>query len=431
MTRAIRALHFGLVALTLVLFGSVAGAEPKQKISVLGLEAVVGANGQIDPADTAFAKELTKEIRSRVNNSKSFVLTKDQRELVDEKLMGNCGAELPQCMAPIGASVSADLLLFGKVANLKGQGYKVSLTLVNVPRRQIVGSDANAVITPAETRNPGLANWVREHYKKLTGESSDGTVIITAAGANGGRVLVNGETKETLKSGTATLSLPEGRYRITVEADGFKLWEQDGVTVSADKATELRPDLAKSGGTEPVDTNPNKIDTTTGTENLMTREGTVSTTKKSKTIFKVAAAVGLGGAAITGAAWIYYWQKTKDFDVPENVSVMKGGTTLGENASVGNGDCGKLTFSDGDNGPTAKSFKSSCSAYDKTKILVPTTIGLGLVGGAALVYILMSKDSTEERPAGVTGHRVKKRRNLIVTPVVTPDGTGATLRFDW
>jgi hypothetical protein len=44
----------------------------------------------------------------------------------------------------------------------------------------------------------------------------------------------------------------------------------------------------------------------------------------------------------------------------------------------------------------------------------------------------MSKDNTEQAPTGnATGRRVKTRRNLIVTPVVSPDGTGATLRFDW
>src|SRR5687767_13117009 len=98
MTRTLRAIQLGLAALTLVLFGSVATAGPKQKIAVLGLEAVVGANGQIDPADTKFAKELTAELRARANTSKAYDLTKDQRELVDEKLMNNCASEQAQCM---------------------------------------------------------------------------------------------------------------------------------------------------------------------------------------------------------------------------------------------------------------------------------------------------------------------------------------------
>ncbi|HLL25457.1 MAG TPA: carboxypeptidase-like regulatory domain-containing protein, partial [Kofleriaceae bacterium] len=297
--------------MTLVLFVSVASAAPKQKIAILGIEAVVGANNQIDPADTRFAKELTTELRSRANNSKLFELTKDQRELVDEKLMNNCGAEHPQCMAPIGASMGADVLLFGKVANLKGGGYKVTLTLVSVGKRQIIASDPNAIIAVGDTKNPGLANWVREHYRKITGEGGEGTLIITAPGATAGRVLVEGETKDSLKSGTATITLPEGRYRVGVEADGFKLWEQEGVTISADRPTELKPTLVRA-----------KVDDVRSDENgkveegtLLRREGTLSSKKGNKTLFKVVAAVGLGGAAVGGVIWGYeYFGPIKSFD---------------------------------------------------------------------------------------------------------------------
>src|SRR5207249_3521260 len=39
---------------------------------------------------------------------------------------------------------------------------------------------------------------------------------------------------------------------------------------------------------------------------------------------------------------------------------------------------------------------------------------------------------SERAPAGATtGRRSKPPRNLVVTPVVTPDGAGATLRLDW
>jgi hypothetical protein len=428
MTRAIRAIQFGLVALTLVLFGSVASAEPKQKIAVLGVEAVVGANGQIDPADTQFAKELTKELRSRANISKSYILVKDQRELVDEKLMNNCGNEAPQCMAPIGASMGADVLLFGKVANAKDRGYKVNLTLVDVRKRQGIGSDT-ATITAGEKTNPGLGNWVRDHYKKVTNESSDGQLIITAIGANGGRVLVNGETKESLKSGQATVSLSEGRYRVGVDADGFKLWEQEGVMISPDRPTELKPDLVR---TKPIDTTlPNNTDTTTtttGTEDLTSREGTISG-KKSKTVWKVAAAVGIGGAVVGGAFMAYSFKQMSDFDSYKVDGAMWEPDPA--KTKISDSDCGKGKFINGNASNVNSSFESACGAKDRMNWLVPTTIGFAAIGAGALIYVMVSKDDdTEQRPAGV-GRRVKKTKNLIVTPVVSPDNTGATLRFDW
>jgi hypothetical protein len=430
MTRAFRAIQFGLVALTLVLFASVAHAD-KQKIAVLGLEAVVGANGQIDPADTKFAKELTTELRARANNSKNFTLTKDQRELVDEKLMNNCGTEQAQCMGPIGASMGADVLLFGKVANAKG-GYKVSLTLVDVRKKTVLGTDPNSTVTAAETRNPGLGAWVREHYKKLTGEGGDGTLIIIAAGAGSGRILVNGDTRDTLKSGRAEVSLPEGRYRIGVEADGFKIWEQEGITISAEKPTELKPDLVKSK----LDSTIPQDNTTTGTDDLISREGTVSP-KKSKTMWKVAAGVGLGGAAIAGGLWIYSYTKVSgfsDYTVPDGVMFSEAGVT-----DVTPDHCGgkfqpvepqnsvHMTNAEAAQGK----FDTACAAASRTKWLVPTTIGLAAIGAGALIYLMVTKDGAESPPAGSTGRRTKKKRNLIVTPVVTQDNAGATLRFDW
>ena len=424
MNRAIRR----YVILTLVLLGSVAYAGPKQKIAVLGIEAVIGANGQIDKADVDFAKDLTKELRSRVNNSTQYELTKDQRELSDEKLMNNCGAEHPSCMAPIGASMGAEVMLFGKVENAKG-GYKVSLKLVSVAKKQQIASDPNAFIAAGDTRGANLANWVREHYRKLTGEGSEGQLVIVA-GSGGGSVYVNGELKDTLKGGTAKLTLPEGRYRIGVEADGFKLFEQEGVTISSDKPVELQPKLTKKdeGGGEVKDPGNG---TTTGTEPVIDRTGSVSG-KKNKTMFKVAAAVGLGGAGVGAIFLGYSYFKIRDYDsatvAPGTQWDPKNGDPRGT-GSVGDGDCGEGNFVGGNASSVQGKFDAACSAKSRMKWLVPVTAGLAVIGAGALIYVLVSKDE-ESPPPGTAGRRAKKK-NFVVTPVVTPDGTGATLRFDW
>ena len=430
MTRAIHACLSGFVIMTVVLLGSVAHAGPKQKMAVLGIEAVIGANGQIDPADVQFAKDLTRELRSRVNNSSMYELTKDQRELSDEKLMNNCGAEHPTCMAPIGASIGADVMLFGKVENAKG-GYKVTLKLVSVAKKQHLASDPNAFIAAADTKGVGLANWVRDHYRKLTGESANGTLVVTVPGEVSGKVLVNGEPKETLKSGSATLSLPEGRYRIGVDADGFRLWEQEGVTVSADKPTDLRPDLRKQGG-EGEGGGTTTV-TTTGTESL-SKEGVVST-KSNKTVWKVAAGVGLGGAVIGGAVMIWQWRVMKRYDSHGELAAgakFEFDDTSRMPLEAGKVDqslCGKGKITGDSSG--ASKFEDACDAKGRMPILGAVTGGLAALGAGALIYVMVSKDGTEEAPAGVSGRRAKKRKKFAVTPIVTPDGTGATLRFDW
>lgn len=420
-----------LLALTLLLLGTVAQAGPQQKVSVLGVEAVAGADGQINPADTNFAKELTKELRSRVNNSKNYTLTKDTRELVDEKLMGSCGSELPQCMGPIGTAVGADVLLFGKVANTKAGGYSVTLTLIDAKKRVKINSD-NGAVAANEVKNPGLGNWVREHYRKLTNENVDGTLVVIATGADGGRVLVGADTKEKLRNGRAEVTLPEGRYKVGVEADGFKLWESETVTITAGERQEIRPDLVKL---KPLDTKvPDpadkeiKDDSTTGTQDLLSREGTVTTTRRNKTPWKIAAGVGLGGAAVFGGYWAYsYFVDIGDYKNSTSKSMFSKPKTPGSDGkiNIGEGDC------DGNFADSAENerFHNACDAYKRTKWLIPTTVGLAVIGAGALVYVMVSKDEVETRPAGAG--RVKKKRNLLVTPVVTPDGTGATLRFDW
>jgi hypothetical protein len=317
-------------------------------------------------------------------------------------------------MGPIGNQMGAEVLLFGKLENTK-DGYKVTLKLINVARRQQLASLPNEVMTNAQTKGAPLANWARSAFKKLTGEDSDGTLVIRVSNAERGTVLVNGEPKGNLSSGTASIPLPEGRYRIGVEADGFRLWEDKEVTIRSGEPTERKNiELTKADGE--VITPPDPDGDLTG------RQNTVSS-RKSKTMWKVAAAVGIGGAAITGAVWGYsYFGPIRSY---EGASLGMFDGTPAADGTVGSAQCGKGTFS----GTDQDKFEDACAAYSRTKWLAPVTIGLAAVGFGALVYVMVSKDD-EERPAAVTGRRAKKRQ-FAVTPVVSPDGGGASVRFDW
>jgi len=75
-------------------------------------------------------------------------------------------------------------------------------------------------------------------------------------------------------------------------------------------------------------------------------------------------------------------------------------------------------------------LQSACSHYDKylLGIVVSSVLGAAVVGSFYMAY-LRDSGSSESAKTASQGHR--KRRELVVTPVVTPDGGGATLRFDW
>ena len=440
MTRALATL---LTVVTLILGGTVATAYAKPKIAILGLEAVVGANGKIDPADSQFAKTLTNELRLRAQSSKLYDPTNDKRELADEKLMSGCSNEHPSCMAPIGAQMGAEAMLFGNIENAKEKGvdgWKVSLTLISVSKKQQLQNLRKEFIAEKDAKGAALSAWALKQFKSMTGEVGEGQLVIrvVTSGVTSGTVLVNGEMKDTLKSGQATLSLPAGgKYKIGVDVDGYKLWEQENVSIGDDKTVELKPDLVKSGGTGGTDnkTQPNTNPTGPDNGNPDQREGTVSHGGSSKrTVLKITAGVALGGAAVTGALWGYkYFGDIRSFDNATlgNVRFMEnGGTVLDPGASVGPSRCGKGTFT-GDAG-AAKSandkFSAACDAHDQTKYLIPATIGLAAIGAGALIWVLAtSDDDNKEHAMG----KQRKRKNLIVTPVVSPDGTGATLRFDW
>lgn len=58
------------------------------------------------------------------------------------------------------------------------------------------------------------------------------------------------------------------------------------------------------------------------------------------------------------------------------------------------------------------------------------TIPFALVTFYAVYRGYMRSDGTEDAP-DTAGRRVRKRDRFVVTPIISPDGAGATVRFDW
>jgi len=417
-----------LACLFVALFCSVAAAKPK--IGILGVEAVVGASGKIDDADTKVAKDLTAALRERASTSTTYQLADENRELVDEKLMNNCASEAPACMGPIGQQMKVEVLLFGSIQATKQggvDGYKVNLKLINVPRRAPMQSLPNEFIPLAQTKGAALANWTRTAYKRLTGESSGGTLVIKVTNADEGTVLIDGERRDSLKSGQATIALDEGRYRVSIESGGFRVWEDKEITIRGGEATTKSVELVKADGDVVTPPDGNGV--------IIERGGTVSS-RKSTTAPKVVAAVGFGGALVVGAIAGYAWfvGPISDYEGADLSRVAFSNDVGGDNR-IGNQECGKGTFTDVGGGADAAGvngkFKDACTWYDRKTTLMVAGVGLAAVGVGGLVWYYFTKDKVEERPAGVTGRRVKKRQPFAVTPVMTPDGAGATLQFDW
>src|SRR5215212_5659983 len=108
-----------LVAAVLVLAAWCGVAAAKPKIAILGLEVVV-SGAKADPKDTQHAALLTEALRQRSRSGAgTFELAPNSnRELIDEKLAGNCDTEALVCMAPIGINLGADYLLYGRIVRV-------------------------------------------------------------------------------------------------------------------------------------------------------------------------------------------------------------------------------------------------------------------------------------------------------------------------
>jgi hypothetical protein len=135
-----RALLFACLAL--LSLGGVAWGKPK--IAILGLEVIPGPSGAVDPTVTQAARDITTDLRQRVQSDASpYTLAQNStRELTDEKLLMSCDNEAASCMAVIGAGLSADFLLYGHIEK-RGDLYRVSVRLLEVKTKsfQTTGED--------------------------------------------------------------------------------------------------------------------------------------------------------------------------------------------------------------------------------------------------------------------------------------------------
>ena len=382
-----------VVLLILGLGGSRAWAGGKPPIAILGLEVYDNGSG-IDPETTRAAKELTAALRDRAKaGTGPYTPVGGEKELIDEKLLNNCDSEAPSCMAAIGNELGAEVLMYGKIekATDKGQGiYKVSIKLLNVGRKQLTSSTVET-LPVSESTGIRATTHAKAWYAKLAGAVSGGTLAVKA-NIDRGTVLLDDETRGNLTSGALTLSgVSEGRHTLAIEAKDYQRYESQ-ITVRTGETTTQSVTMVEmsrkpSSAREPRET--------------ISREGTVTTSKRNvwKPIFYGTLAADAAAAGFT----IFAWHEA-------NTKAPPGGT---------NGQCGSGQMSN---------LNSACNWYTAHVVgwVVSGVLGAAVVGSFVMAYV---RDSGEADTKTAGGHH--KRREVAITPIITPEGGGATLRFDW
>jgi hypothetical protein len=396
-----RALSLTCLALLMVAAGSRA-AMAKDTIAVLGLE-VVDPNGTPTVQDTQVAKDLTEGLRARAKAGTGpyQLAAGSDKELADVKLLNSCD-EGTACMAAIGNQMGAAVLMYGKLEKQKG-AYQVTMKLLDVRRKALEKSSTDIIPLSQASNSAELQGWAKKIYGKLTGETSTGNVAVKLKNGDHGTILINGEEKGSITSGSGQVSgLAEGKYKLAVESEGYHRYEQD-ITVTAGQTTNVPVDLEKSGEGQVVQ-QPPPPPPPGGPEEQQSH---------------LWRNVAIGGGAATiglGAGFAIYWSKL---------------SSTGKYPGGGVFDYGyKCTTT---NGMLSGNFPDECKSgsTDKTMTYVfgiTSVVALGVTAIALVKTVTSHNDSSTEHAE--RGHRVRKPE-IVVTPVVSPTGGGATLQFDW
>jgi hypothetical protein len=398
----IRVLSSACAVLLLLALGGRAWAGGKSPIAILGLE-VTDNGGGIDPETTKAAKELTVALRDRAKGIGPYALAGGEKELIDEKLLNNCDTEAPVCMAAIGTELGVEAVLYGKIEKLTNPpSYRVSLKLLNVKSKQLVSSTVETIPLAGAT-GTGPSTHAKAWYAKLVGLNTGGTVVVKA-NIDRGTVMIDDEAKGSLANGAVTLSnVAEGRHTLAIEAKDRQRYEAT-ITVRTGETLSHNATLAAMS---------KKTKTPTGEPSG--GEGTVTATSGSniwKPVFYGSAAVEAGALGFT------------IFSIVESKSEAK--KIKNSSDPFTEKTCSSIPMTV--TGTDRDHLNSACDWHDRQLIgwVVTGVAGAAVVGSFYMAF-LRDRGHTETRTAN--GHR--KRRELAITPVLTPDGGGATLRFDW
>lgn len=393
-----RVLSSACVVLLLIVWGGRAWAGGKPPIAILGLEVYDNGSG-IDPETTKAAKDVTAALRerARVPSGPYALVLGGEKELIDEKLLNNCDSEAPACMATIGSELGAELLMYGKIEKVAQNGqnvYKVSIKLLNVLRKQLATSTVEVMPT-VDASGVKVSTHAKSWYGKLATVSVGGGSVAVKANIDRGTVLVDDDPKGNLTSGMFSYGgLTEGRHTLAIEAKDYQRYETS-ITIRNGETLQHNATLVEM---------PRKPQPVRATEPPISIEGTIAAKPRSnlwKPVFYGAVVLDAGAIGYT----IYQWRKA--------VSAAPANTT--------DANCSDATQSN--------ALKNACEHNQKNKIgfVVSSVLGAAVVGSFFMAFIRHSDGG--ETPSTSAGRR--KRRELAITPIVTPDGGGATLRVDW
>jgi hypothetical protein len=410
----------GLGLLLLAVLTSAASAKPK--LAVLGLEVI----GSLDPEQVKLARQLTIGLRERasVGTGPYELAPNSDKELVDEKLMNNCGTEALVCMAPIGLGMRADFLMFGNIEKV-GRGYHLTIKLIRVATKMPLPTFSE-IIPMADVKNDpkGVAKRV---YSKLTA-TDEGSVTIRVANVDRATVYVNDQPKGTTSSGLLTISLPEGKHRLAVVATekGWQRHEEE-LALNAGDQRNIPVELARAGQ-EPRRVTPKAP--AAGAGMVAGASGPAADTASAEARYEPAG----GKAHSERSTWTTLAMRTSVLAVVAAGGFGVSWWQLSKVGHVPGEDGGALSYS-----CFSADDRWGCKHGKLLQGLTyGTAIGAGVLATFSVIAFVKGSGGKERAVVGARGARGRQSarsawsgRALTMAPVVSASGGGAALRFQW
>jgi hypothetical protein len=237
----------GFIAVIAVVVLALPRAAFAQKPVLIHVIALDSDDASEDQADA-----LTAALRQRVRSTPTWQVAESNQSLSTLLPALRCPSRPDSaCLQRIGDQLKTDRFFWGTVtkASVAHQVVaEVHLWTRGKPEQVAKETYSDNL---KDQNDDALKRISAQLFERLTGQSTQGTVIVHATGTQTGTVVVDGKPMAQLANGIATVSLGSGAHTVDIEAPGMSTTPQS-VSVVVNVQSELTFDLKASAVATPI-----------------------------------------------------------------------------------------------------------------------------------------------------------------------------------
>ncbi len=338
--------------------------QSEERVSVLGIESAEG--------DLEFVRNLTGALRHAASQMPGWSVLDQDVSFEQMALAHGCEQPDAACLGLIAQTLEVDRILYGEVrrsSTSANYNFVVSIHIFTTSSGEISRSLSDTV-PRVRSDIDQLRERVRRYVSELAGVGQSGTLRVTVE-AEGAEVLVDGESRGAVTSGSIALEVPAGRHRVEVVAPGRERFRGTVTVVSGDTA-ELEVELSHSDGDDDDDDDDGAAPIDEGGSG-----GSIS----------VPGVVLLGAALVSGGLVLYSWARLQSIDTNPTFQRYRGFVPEPQDACVTASD--SLNFDPSVSPADLADVNDLCGEADTLEILQYVFMGTAVATGAIGTYLIV------------------------------------------